>query len=299
MIERLDDTRNCTLEAYACAKSLPSEFLQRLGLETTTNPYAPSRWVVQIPYLTTEGALHRNRIRAALKPSADCGDRMLWDKQPEGFGTILYGLHRLNGAGQIILVEGESDTQTLWFYGFAALGLPGAGNFKPERDDQHLEGREVVAFMERDEDGKTLIRRLSASKHRARIKIAILHPFKDVSDMHVACPERFQARLEAAIARAVPLERLLEQAPELDKRAKVAGAALPADFRYRRDGHVEYRVGEDEPSPRSRLAATSEVTGTRDFVLNQLDHGRASLRLDPDRGRHGCRASHLPHPLTG
>jgi len=61
--------------------------------------------------------------------------------------------------------------------------------------------------MERDEGGNTLIKRLSASKHGAQIKIALLHPFKDVSDMHVACPERFRVRLQAAIARAVPFER--------------------------------------------------------------------------------------------
>jgi uncharacterized protein (DUF927 family) len=246
MNTRLDDVHNCSLETYACAKALPSGFLQDLGLQTIANPYAPSRRAVQIPYLTTEGELHRHRIRAALKPSAEGDNRMLWDKQPEGFGTILYGLHRLNGTGQIILVEGESDTQTLWFYGLNALGLPGAANFKPKRDDRHLEGRDVIAFMESDEGGVTLIRRLSASAHCARIRIAMPQPFKDVSDMHATCPERFRARLENAITKAVPLERLLEQAPELDERAKVVRAALPAGFRHRRDGHVEYRIGEDK-----------------------------------------------------
>src|SRR4029079_12111474 len=126
------------------------------------------------------------------------------------------------------------------------LGLPGAGNFKPERDDQHLEGHEVVAFMERDEGGKTLIRRLSTSAHRARIRIALPEPFKDVSDMHVACPERFRTRLEAAIARSVPLERVLEQVPESDERATVVRVAVPPGFRYRHDGHVEYHVGDDD-----------------------------------------------------
>src|SRR5262249_7012975 len=75
-------------EAYACTKALPFEFLQRLGLETIANPYAPGQRAVKVPYLTTEGALHRNRIRAALKPSPDADHRMLWDKQPEGLGTI-------------------------------------------------------------------------------------------------------------------------------------------------------------------------------------------------------------------
>ena len=166
---------------------------------------------------------------------------MLWDQQPEGHGTILYGLNRLNGAKRVILVEGESDAQTLWLHDYAALGLPGAGNFNPERDDRHLEGSEVVAFMESDEGGKTLLKRLSASAHRSRIRIAIPRPFKDVSDMHIACPERFRARLEAAIAKAVPLERVLEQIPEIDERAKVVQAGLPSGFRYRRDGHIEYR----------------------------------------------------------
>jgi putative DNA primase/helicase len=246
MSARLDETNNCTLEAYARAKALPVEFLQSHGLESIANPYVLGRQAMKVPYLTTEGALYRHRIRVALEPPADGGTRMLWDKQPEGFGTILYGLHSLNGAEQLLLVEGESDTQTLWFYGLAALGLPGAGNFKPERDDRHLEGREIVAFMERDEGGLTLIRRLSASAHRAQIRIAMPQPFKDVSDMHTTCPERFRARLETAITKAVPLERLLEQAPELDERAKVVRAALPAGFRYRRNGGVEYRIGEDE-----------------------------------------------------
>jgi putative DNA primase/helicase len=71
-------------------------------------------------------------------------------------------------------------------------------------------------------------------------------PFKDVSDMHVACPERFRARLDVAMAGAVPLEKVLEQIPELDERAKVARAGLPVGYRYRRDGHIEHLVGEDE-----------------------------------------------------
>jgi putative DNA primase/helicase len=246
MSARLDDTNNCTLEGYAFAKALPIDFLRTLGVDTINNPYVPSRRAVQIPYMTAEGRLHRHRIRAALIASAKADNRMVWDMQPEGHGTILYGLQRLNGAGQVVLVEGESDTQTLWLHDFAALGVPGAGNFKPERDDCHLEGREIIAFMERDEGGKTLIKRLSASMHRARVKIAMLHPFKDVSDMYVTCPERFLARLDAAIAKAVPLERVLEQIPELDQRAKLVRPGLPAGFRYRRDGHVEYCIGEDK-----------------------------------------------------
>ena len=76
---------------------------------------------------------------------------MLWDQQPEGHGTILYGLDRLPTRGTIILTEGESDAHTLWLHGFGALGVPGATHFKPERDDRYLKDRDVVVLMESDE----------------------------------------------------------------------------------------------------------------------------------------------------
>ena len=127
---------------------------------------------------------------------------MLWDLQPKDHGTILYGLNRLNGARRVILVEGESDAQTLWLHDYSALGLPGAGNFKPERDDHHLAGLEIVLMMELDEGGKTLVRKVSLSAHREHIRVAVLERgFKDVSDMYITCPERFRSRLEIAFRR--------------------------------------------------------------------------------------------------
>ena len=42
---------------------------------------------------------------------------------------------RMHGRpGLVVVVEGESDTHTLWNAGFPALGLPGAGNWKEQRD---------------------------------------------------------------------------------------------------------------------------------------------------------------------
>ena len=115
----LDPERNCTLEMYAAAKALPVDFLSSLGLATTANPYAPRRMALAIPYRNADGNLHRKRIRAGLARSKGGQDRrMLWDQQPEGHGTILYGLDRLPARGTIILTEGESDAHTLWLHGF-------------------------------------------------------------------------------------------------------------------------------------------------------------------------------------
>src|SRR5215831_12445137 len=147
---------------------------------------------------------------------------------------------------------------------------------------KHCGGTDLP-HMERDEGGKTLIKRLSASKHRAQIKIAMPQPFKDVSEMHVTCPERFRARLEAAIARAVPLERVLEQVPELDERARLVRPGLPEGFRYRHDGHVEYCIGKDENEQRewAWLCSPIEVLAiTRD--RDQQAWGRLLRVATPD-----------------
>ena len=208
---RLDLADNCTLETYACSKMLPVEFLRSLGVANVSNPYAPQRRAISIPYFNADGSTHRNRIRAALLRSVGADGRMLWDRMPEGHGTVLYGLNLVNEAGRVLLVEGESDAQTLWLHGYAALGLPGASNFNPARDDRFLEGREIIAFREPDAGGLTLIRKLMKSAHRARIRVAVLEGFKDVSEMHTACPERFRSRLEAAIGKAVPLEGALPE----------------------------------------------------------------------------------------
>jgi putative DNA primase/helicase len=243
----LDPESNCTLEMYATAKALPVDFLSSLGLATTANPHAPRRMALAIPYRNTDGILHRKRIRAGLIRSNVGQDRrMLWDQQPEGHGTILYGLDRLPTRGTIILTEGESDAHTLWLHGFAALGVPGATHFKPERDDRYLKDRDVVVLMESDEGGIALLRALSISQERARIRVAMLKGFKDASEMHMACPERFKNRIERAIGRAVPLERLLKNVPELDRRPASSPAGLPRGYRRRPDGAIEHLDGEDK-----------------------------------------------------
>jgi hypothetical protein len=243
----LDPESNCTLEMYAAAKALPVGFLSSLGIETTANPYAPKRSALAIPYRNADGNLHRKRIRASLSRGKERQDRrMLWDRQPEGHGTILYGLDRLPTKGTLILTEGESDAHTLWLHDFAALGVPGATHFKSERDDCHLEGRDIVVLMESDEGGIALLRALSISQARDRIRVATLEGFKDASDMHMACPERFKNRIERAIGKAVPLERLLKNVPELDRRPESNPAGLPRGYRRRPDGAIEYLDGEDE-----------------------------------------------------
>jgi hypothetical protein len=83
----------------------------------------------------------------------------------------------------VVLVEGESDTQTLWFHGFPALGTPGVDTWK-EAWAEHLEGIErIYAVIEPDKGGATLKDRLSTSGIRDRLHLVNLGECKDPSEL--------------------------------------------------------------------------------------------------------------------
>ena len=46
----------------------------------------------------------------------------------------------------VVLVEGESDAQTLWLHGYPALGLPGASTWSEKRDAAFFGGAEGGCF---------------------------------------------------------------------------------------------------------------------------------------------------------
>jgi putative DNA primase/helicase len=144
--------RGLTLDRYATAKRLPIDFLKTCGLSEFTYDHKP---VVRIPYLGEDGEQTAVRFRIALD-----GDRFRWKS---GTKPCLYGLNRLSDArreGQVALVEGESDCHTLWFHGISALGIPGAANWREERDARHLDGIETIyVVVEPDRGGDAVIER--------------------------------------------------------------------------------------------------------------------------------------------
>jgi hypothetical protein len=282
--------RGLTLEAYALAKKLPVEFLSKLGLETIANPYRSNTMALAIPYYRGDGVLFRKRIRQALHKQPDGKDkRMLWDKRDDKPGTILYGLEQLPAKGcPVLLVEGESDCHTLWFKERDAIGVPGAGNYSPARDDKELEGFDVIALIEPDGGGEALIKKLAASKLRKSIRLARLDGFKDVSELWLRAPERFDEVLDAAIADAEPLEELLKRAPGLDGRKdKIArqSAALDDDD----DG----KTGGANALVRLALEAASF------FMTPGNETTHASIKVGDHRETHPVRSRGFSRWLTG
>lgn len=127
----------CDLENYSNSKGLPVEFLKKLGLSDRNYQGKPA---IRIPYRDEHGEEKAIRFRTALEKSEDGTDnRFRWCS---GSKAMLYGLWRLEKirkAGYVVLVEGESDAQTLWYHKLPALGIPGASDWKSEWSS-HLEG---------------------------------------------------------------------------------------------------------------------------------------------------------------
>jgi hypothetical protein len=186
-----------TLDQYAAAKALPANFLSECGL---SDMVLTGRAAVRIPYLGAGGEELAVRIRIALT-----GDRFRWKS---GSKPCLYGLNRIGDArtaGYVVLVEGESDVHTLWHYGIPAIGLPGATNWREERDAKCFDGIDTIYIViEPDKGGQSVRKWLGQSTIRARAKMVCQLPAKDPSAMHIADAAGFKRAWQVALLGAVP-----------------------------------------------------------------------------------------------
>ena len=189
--------RQLTVEEIAEHKHLPTKFVLSLGVRND------ERGVI-ILYRGIDGREEQEKLRTALV--AKEGSR--W---PKDTPLMPYGLDRLHeslASGEIFLVEGETDCWTLWHYGYAALGIPGA-NCATAMAEEHLDGiRRVVVIQEPDRGGKTfkdgVVEQLSALGWTGEAKVVALTD-GDVSDLHQQDPGQFKIRIEHAVDIAKPV----------------------------------------------------------------------------------------------
>jgi hypothetical protein len=210
----------CTLENYAEAKDLPVEFLQKQGLRNQKHQGGPA---VRIAYRDEDGQEIAVRFRVALEKTEEGDDRFRWRT---GSKAGLYGLWRLEAIreiGYVVLVEGESDAQTLWFHGIPALGVPGAGTWKPEWA-RYLDGLErVYAVVEPDGGGEAFRGKLVAtSAVKDRLHLVHLGKNKDASGLHLADPGAFKDCFAAALRDATPYAEIARAETEAAYRQALA-----------------------------------------------------------------------------
>jgi hypothetical protein len=203
-----------TLAEYAAAKQLPADFLRQLGVSDVTLNQTST---VRIPYYDADGTVIATRLRIAL-----VGDRFRWARTSK---TAPYGLSRLGDArtqGFVVLVEGESDAQTLWHHGVPALGIPGAATWKPEWDAALIGIDIIYVVLEPDTGGEAVMRWLAEQSWRDKVRLIRLDGAKDVSELHLATPDTFNATFQAALDAAAPYLGVAD-AQERDEEAEAWG----------------------------------------------------------------------------
>lgn len=219
--EKLEDL---TLKEYAFQKRIPEEFLEKkFSAKTVTDRKTKTKWL-RLPYFDEQGNEVVFRKRYGKK-------EFRWSYGSSGKLT-LYGLWRLSDMkdnGSVILVEGESDTHTLWYLGFPALGIPGASNFKAKMVP-YLEGLKIYIHVEPDKGGETFLKKVCWVLHNEGFAGDVYtfsckgYGVKDPSELYIeAGKEDATAKIkdQLKIAKKIDVENLSDVIPEAIKGAPV------------------------------------------------------------------------------
>lgn len=174
-----EEKKQFTIEDYAELKKLPVDYLkEKWGLSNTR--YKTS---INMPYYN-DGIIVATRIRAANKT-------FRWNK---GAKLCPYGLDHIRSNKNkkyIVLVEGESDTQTLFYYKINVLGIPGASTFKSEWIETIREFDRIYIHDEGDNGGQVfknkILEELKAQKIKKEVYIIRCNTVgcKDPSELHI------------------------------------------------------------------------------------------------------------------
>lgn len=187
-----------TIEDYANDKRLPLEFLKDLKIKTAGKG-------ISIPYLSESGEVLCRRQRYHAKANL----RFTWTK---GSKVNLYGLWLLKNikeSGKVILVEGESDSQTIWYHEMLALGVPGASTFRKAWAEL-LDGVDIYIHKEPDDGGQVFYNKVCDAFIEAGTKNNLYvfgtPGFKDPSDLHINDEENFKIKFEEAMNNATKVD---------------------------------------------------------------------------------------------
>ena len=208
-----------TLSEYGFLKRLPEQFLaETCGI--TTGKDRDKKTFLKMPYFNEEKTEPVFRKRYGNK-------EFRWSKGSSG-KLILYGdwrLPEIRKNGTALLVEGESDTQTLWFLKFPALGVPGAANFKAKMVPK-LQDLKLYIHVEPDKGGETFLAKVTQILREGEF-IGKVYKWscrafgvKDPSELYIKDGEeeaREKIKLAIQQAEEIDLDNLADTIPEAAK----------------------------------------------------------------------------------
>jgi putative DNA primase/helicase len=194
-----------TLEAFAKRKGFTVEFLAEQGV-------AQSGSSITFKYLLMNGQrAPRQRVRT---PTG-----FLWNKadgRPTVYGAWRIPEARKQGIADLYLVEGESDSLTLWAHDLAALGIPG-DTLCDTLQAPHVRGfSRIYVVREWDAKGgevfeKGCTARLANLEFRGAVRVIEMEraAVKDINDLHVKFLSQTGA-FEAELALLVEMARAVD-----------------------------------------------------------------------------------------
>ena len=195
-----------------------------------------SRIVKTYDYTDTNGKLLFQVCRMEPKNfmQRQPGSNGKWIWNLKGIEPVLYRLPEVLKADEVIIVEGEKDTDNLSSLGFTATTCPmGAKKWKPEYSDS-LKGKDVVLIPDNDNEGREHMTRVAQSlngnaKSLKWLDLPGLPSKGDVSDFIETFHDREQASERLAI--------LIDNAKPYDppKKVTIDDIILPANHFYQLD----------------------------------------------------------------
>lgn len=203
------------VEMYAEEKCLSVEWLKTDLLISDGIDKAGKH--IKIPYKNRAGKViaTRKRYNPQMKP---------YFKWAKGSKLAFYGLWRLpSNIEYLILIEGESDSQSLWTLGENALGVPGASNFQPQWCAELINVPKLYLHIEPDNGGQVfktqMAKKLYAGGYKGEVLIFNLGDYavKDPSELYIKYGMDAADMIKTAMSKAEPLDIkiLAEDIPEL------------------------------------------------------------------------------------
>lgn len=148
------DLSHYTLAQYAFEKRLPEEWLKGQCCLQTKKDRDGIQYI-HIPYYREDGVEATFRKRYA--------DKQFRWKYGAGKDICLYGAWKLESVrkiGYAALVEGESDSQSMWYMGISTLGVPGASMMRSEWA-MLLQDLKIYIHVEPDKGGETFLAKVT------------------------------------------------------------------------------------------------------------------------------------------
>ncbi len=272
--EERPQSRSYSLAQYAFEKKLPEEWLKEY-CKAATGKDRDGTTYLKIPYYNEDGSEGATRKRYAKKQF-----KWKWGSQ----GKIgLYGewrLPQIRKGDAVILVEGESDSQSLWYMELPAVGSPGASMFKAEYAEK-LQDLKVYIHQEKDGGGETFVKKVLEGMRSIEFigeafifSCGDIKGCKDPSD--VLCrfgKEDGKQRIMGLVKNAEPVDLdEPEVIPEAIKGAPV-NLRIPDGWKYSEKGISRY----DEKSYEPKLVCRTPIILTR--RLKSLDTGDEKIEV--------------------